>query len=208
MASQGMEFLVTDSLTDRSVPEVRVRNNQQIMVITKTARDDYEIVRNYGLVNPEFQRYTYEEDIDRVLFEGGLYVFKVHTNYQLQPQYASVIKDVLKYAKSKKMWLTSLKELQKWWTKSGGVEVRYEPRSARRMAVELNNPRDERTDAIVIQVNLNKRVKNVEVSSDIINTKIPKHSLSATGETIYFYIDKMEPHETRSLIIDYENVGS
>lgn len=208
MASQGMEFLVTDSLTDRSVPEIRVRNNQQIMVITKTARDDYEIVRNYGLVNPEFQRYTYEEDIDRVLFEGGLYVFKVHTNYQLQPQYASVIKDVLKYAKSKKMWLTSLKELQKWWTKSGGVEVRYEPRSARRMAVELNNPRDERTDAIVIQVNLNKRVKNVEVSSDIINTKIPKHSLSATGETIYFYIDKMEPHETRSLIIDYENVGS
>ncbi|MCX7875338.1 MAG: hypothetical protein N2321_04115 [Melioribacteraceae bacterium] len=208
MSQLGLEFLVTDSLTDRSVPEIRTRNNKQIMIITKTARDDYEVVRNYGLTNTEFQRYTYEEDIDRVLFEGGLYVFKVHTNYQLLPQYSSVIKDVLKYAKSKKMWITSLEELKNWWLSKGGVEVRYDARSARRIAVELNNPRDERTIGIVVQVNLNKKVKNVEVSSDIINTKIPKYSLSPSGDTIYFYLDKMEPHETRSLIIDYDNVGS
>jgi len=208
MSSAGYEFLVTDSLTDRSVPEVRFRNNQPIMIITKTARDDYEVVRNYGLVSTEFQRYTYEEDVDRVLFEGGLYVFKIHTEYQLQPQYASVVKDIIRYAKNKKMWLTSLKELQAWWNRKGGVEVRYEPRSKRRIAVELNNPKDERTDALVVQVNLNKRVKNVEVSSDMINTEIPKHSLSSDGQTIYFYLDKMEPHETRSLIVDFENVDT
>ncbi|MDF1610705.1 hypothetical protein [Stygiobacter electus] len=208
MSQLGIEFLVTDSLTDRSVPEIRIRNNKQIMIITKTARDDYEIVRNYGLTNTEFQRYTYEEDVDRVLFEGGLYVFKVHTNYQLLPQYASVIKDIFQYAKSKKMWITSLQELKNWWTHRGGVEVRYEARSARRMAVELNNPKDEIAEGIVIQVNLNKKVKNVEVSSDIINTKIPKYTLSPSGDAIYFYIDIMNPHETRSLIIDYENVSS
>ena len=207
MSSLGYEFLVTDSLTDRSVPEVRFRNNQPIMIITKTARDDYEVVRNYGLASTEFQRYTYEEDVDRVLFEGGLYVFKIHTEYQLQPQNASVIKDIIRYAKEKKMWLTSLKELQAWWNRKGGVEVRYE-RSKRRIAVELNNPKDEATEALVVQVNLNKRVKNVEVSSDMINTKIPKHSVSADGQTIYFYLDKMEPHETRSLIIDFDNIGT
>jgi len=208
MSSAGYEFLITDSLTDRSVPEVRFRNDKPIMIITKTARDDYEVVRNYGLVNTEFQRYTYEEDVDRVLFEGGLYVFKVHSNYQMQPQYSSVIKDVIKYAKSKKFWLTSLKELQDWWNRKGGVEVRYEARSKRRIAVELNNPKDEKTDAVVVQVNLNKRVKNIEVSSDMINTKIPKHSLSLDGQTIFFYLDKMEPHETRSLVVDFENVGT
>ena len=137
-----------------------------------------------------------------------MYVFKVHTNYQLLPQYASVIKDIFQYAKSKKMWITSLQELKNWWTRRGGVEVRYEARSARRMAVELNNPKDEIAEGIVIQVNLNKKVKNVEVSSDIINTKIPKYTLSPSGDTIYFYIDVMNPHETRSLIIDYENVSS
>ncbi len=206
MASQNYEFLVTDSLTDRSVPEIRVRNNKPIMIITKTARDDYEVVRNYGLVNTNFQRYTYEEDVDRVLFEGGLYVFKVHTDYQLQPQYSSVISDILKYAVNKKMWITSLKELQAWWMKRQGVEVRYETRSKRRIAVEFTNPRNEKIDELVIQVNLNKKVTNVEVSSDIINTKIPKYKLSSEGQTIYFYLEKMEAHESRSLLVDFDNV--
>lgn len=208
MSANGYEFLITDSLTDRSVPEVRIRNNMPIMIITKTARDDYEVVRNYGLVNPEFQRYTYEEDVDRVLFEGGLYVFKVHSDFQLQPQYAPVVKDIIRYANSKKIWVTSLKELQSWWTKRGGVEVRYEPRSKRRIAVELNNPRDEKTDALVVQVNLNKVVRKVEITSDIINTKIPKYALSADGQTIFLYLDHMDPHETRSLIVDFENVDT
>lgn len=208
MASQNYEFLVTDSLTDRSVPEIRVRNNKPIMIITKTARDDYEVVRNYGLVNTNFQRYTYEEDVDRVLFEGGLYVFKIHTDYQLQPQYSSVISDILKYAANKKMWITSLKELQTWWMRRQSVEVRYETRSKRRIAVEFTNPRNEKIDELVIQVNLNKKVKNVEVSSDIINTKIPKYKLANEGQTIYFYLEKMEAHESRSLLVDFDNIDS
>ncbi len=206
MTTNDCEFLVTDSLTDRSVPEIRIRNNKPIMIITKTARDDYEVVRNYGLINTEFQRYTYEEDVDRVLFEGGLYVFKVHTDYQLQPQYSSVIRDVLNYAQSKKMWITSLRDLKTWWMRRQGVEVRYEARSKRRIAVELTNPRDERVDELVIQVNFNKRVKNVEVTSDIINTKIPKYKLVNDSQTIYFYLDRMEAHETRSLLVDFDNI--
>ena len=208
MSQLNYEFLVTDSLTDRSVPEIRVRNNKPIMIITKTARDDYEVVRNYGLVNTEYQRYTYEEDVDRVLFEGGLYVFKVHTEYQLQPQYSSVIKDIINYANSKKMWITSLRELQSWWIRRLGVEVRYEARSSRRIAVELNNPRDEKAYDLIVQVNFNKRVRNVSVSSDIINTKIPKYKLDSDSKTIYFYLDKMEAHETRSLLIDFDNIDS
>lgn len=207
MAEHGYEFLVTDSLTDRSVPEIRFRNEKAIMIVTKTARDDYEVVQNYGLTSTEFQRYTYEEDVDRLLFEGGLYVFKVHTELQLQPQYVSVIRDILNYAESKKMWITSLRGMQQWWMKRGGVEVRYESRSNRRISVELNNPKDEVTESLVVQVNLNKKVKNVEVSSDMINTKIPRYELGKDNQTLYFYVDRMEPHESRSLIVDFENIN-
>lgn len=206
MAAKNIDFLLTDSLTDRSVPEVRIRNNKPIMIITKTARDDIEIVKNYGLTNTDFQLYTYEEDIDRILFEGGLYVFKVHSQYQLQPQYASVVRDVLRYAKSKNMWITSLNQLKEWWNRRQGVEVRYETRSKRRIAIEFTNPSSNPTYELVVQVNLNKRVYNVDVSSDIINTKIPKYELKNDGQTIYFYIDKMNPHETRSLLVDFDNI--
>lgn len=207
MVSKNFEFLITDSLTDRSVPEIRIRNNKPIMIITKTARDDYEIIKKYGLTNTDFQRYTYEEDVDRILFEGGLYVFKVHTEYQLQPQYASVVRDILRYAKSKKMWITSLKELQAWWQKKQRVEVRYETRSKRRIAIEFTNPSDFSAEDLIVEVNFSKKVKNIEVSSDIINTPIPRYEVKDSGEIIYFYIEKMEPHETRSLLVDFENVN-
>lgn len=206
MAAKNIDFLLTDSLTDRSVPEIRIRNNKSLMIITKTARDDIEIVKNYGLTNTDFQLYTYEEDIDRILFEGGLYVFKVHSEYQLQPQYASVIREVLRYAKSKNMWITSLNQLKDWWNRRQGVEVRYDTRSKRRVAIEFTNPSDNITEELVVQVNLNKKVRNVNVSSDIINTKIPRYELKNEGQTIYFYIDKMNPHETRSLLVDFDNI--
>jgi hypothetical protein len=208
MTANNYDILVTDSLTDRSVPEIRIRNNKPIMIITKTARDDLEIVRNYGLKNTEYQLYTYEEDVDRILFEGGLYVLKVHTEYQLQPQYVSVIQDIIRYAKNKKMWVTSISELKNWWSRRGGIEVRYEERSQRRISVEFTNPSNYITEDIVVQINLNKKVKNVKVSSDIINTKIPRFELSDDNQTIYFFIDRMEPNESRSVLVDFENVSS
>ena len=208
MAENNYDFLITDSLTDRSVPEIRIRNNKPIMIITKTARDDYEIIQNYGLTNTDFQRYTYEEDVDRILFEGGLYVFKVHSELQLQPQYASVVRDILRYAKTKNIWITSLQGLKSWWNKRQDVEVRYDSRSPRRIAVELNNPSDKVTEDIVVQINLNKRIKNISVSSDILNTQIPRYELKNDSQTLYFYMDRMEPHETRSLLVDFENIDS
>lgn len=208
MVDKNYDFLITDSLTDRSVPEIRIRNNKPIMIITKTARDDYEIVKNYKLTNPDFQRYTYEEDVDRIFFEGGLYVFKVHTEFQLQSQYASVVRDVLRYAKNKNFWITSLEKLKTWWNKRQGVEVRYDTRSPRRIAVELNNPNDNITEDIVVQINLNKKVRNISISSDILNTKIPRYELNNDTQTLYFYLERMEPHESRSLLVDFDNIES
>ncbi|KUO62369.1 hypothetical protein APF79_07615 [bacterium BRH_c32] len=206
LSQNGFDFLVTDSLTDRSVPEVKIMDGKPLIIITKTARDDIDIIKNYDLTDPKFQQYTYEEDIDRVQFEGGLYVLKVHTEYQLQPQYVGVLQDILKYLKKKNIWVTSLEDLKAWWFRRNVVEVRYETRSKRRISVELNNPSDKVTRDVVIEVHINKKIKNVEVTADIINTKIPKYELKDEGQTIFFYLDKMEPHETRALLIDFDNV--
>lgn len=206
MSNEDIQFLVTDSLTDRSVPRFHIRNGKEIMIVTKTARDDYDIINRKKLTNTSFQKYTYEEDVDRLLFEGGLLVLKVHTDAQLKPEYAGVIGEMLNYMRSKKMWITDLDQLKTWWKKKEGVEVRQENRSARRIAVQVNNPTDKISDKFIVHINLNKRVKNIVVSSDIINTKIPKFQLMENEQTLYLYIDEMDPHETRSLVIDFENI--
>ncbi len=200
--------LVTDSLTDRSVPKTEIRNNRVVMVITKTARDDIEIINNYGLTNDFFQLYTYEEDVDRLLFEGGLYVLKLHTDLQLRPEYVNVIDDLLKYIKEKKMWITSISELYEWWKRKGGIEIRYDTRSSRRITVEVSNPRETEMLDFVVQVNLNKRVKNIVISADIINTKIPKYEFDSRNNYLYLFFDRLKSGESNLYLIDFENVQS
>jgi hypothetical protein len=208
MSKENFEFLITDSLTDRSVPKTIVRDEKPILLITKTARDDYEVVRDYGLKDTEFQKYTYIEDIDRLLFEGGLYVFKVHTNYQLQPQYSGVVNDVMRYARNHNIWITSLPALRTWWLRKNRVELRYESRSKRRITLEVTNPSNKKSENIVVQVHLNKKIKNLQVSSDIINTEIPEYRVDMENQVIYLYISELDSHETRSYLLDFENVNS
>lgn len=206
LSSAGLEYIITDSLTDRSVPEKLIRGNNNILGITNTSRDDRKIIGEYGLKDLNFQRYTYEEDIDRLLFEGGLYVLKVHTNYQLREEYVDVINDVMKYLREKNVWLTSINELKEWWFKRGGIEIRYESRSKRRIVVEVSNPKERNTEDFVVQVNMNKPVKNIQISSDIINTKIPEFQFDPNANVLYLFVEDLKPGDSRLLLIDFENV--
>jgi hypothetical protein len=206
MARYGYDYLVTDSLTDRSVPKIVYRNEKPILVFTKTARDDYQILNELGLTQKEFQIYTYEEDINRLLFEGGLYVLKLHTEYQLQPQNVDVLNDIIKYAKNNNVWLASVDDILSWWKRRGNIEVRYEWRSKRRISVEVTNPSDNLVEEFVAEVNVNKPVKNVKVSSEIINTEIPKYEFDQANNSLYMYVKNLQPNETRIFLIDFENI--
>jgi len=85
------------------------------VVITKTARDDYEVIRDFGLTLPNYQLYTYQEDLDRILFEGGLYVFKMHTEYQAKPENIGVVRKIIKELKRKNFWITTASQISKWF---------------------------------------------------------------------------------------------
>ncbi len=205
MSENGMDLVFADSLTDRLVPKMEIYDGKKILVLSNTSRDDYVILRDFHLKNPEFQEYTYYEDIDRIYFTGGLYVLKVHTDGQLRTENIAVLKKVLNYLHEKEMWVTSIDELKKWWFEKNALEVKQEVRSKRRIAVEISNPSDEDVKEFMTKIFINKPVYNVRISSDIINTEIPEYNFDERTQILYLYIDELKPHETRSLLIDYEN---
>jgi len=205
MKESDISFLITDSLTDRSVPKIEIRDEKTLIVITKTARDDYKIIGDYGLTDLDFQRFTYEEDVDRIIFEGGLYVLKLHTELQLRSNYISVVADLLKYIRDKNVWFATIPQLINWWEKKGGIEVRYETRGDRRVSIEVSNPREKDTKDFVVQINLNKKVKNIRISSEIINTTIPRHNYDDGNQILYLHIKLLPAGETITYFIDFEN---
>ncbi|GAB6282229.1 MAG: hypothetical protein STSR0008_09730 [Ignavibacterium sp.] len=204
LAEADFNYIITDSLTDRSVPKILIKGDKNLISLTKTARDDYEIINNYGLTQPEFQLYTYKEDVDRLLFEGGLYVFKIHTSAQCQPQYVEVVRDVIKYLKSKNVWLTTTTDIYNWWIRKQKVEMRIEQRGERRVAVTVSNPSKNIIDECLVEVNLQTKVENIELTSEIIGTKLPQYSYDSNNNMIYLYIKNLTPGESRIYYIDYD----
>ena len=207
LAEENMQYIITDSLTDRSVPHKIVLNEKEIFVLTNTTRDDIVVLENFGLKQPEFQKYTYFEDIDRMIFEGGLYLLKFHNNYQLKPEYAGVFNDVTKYMKDNNVWVTSMPELLSWWESKTGVELKYETRGKRRISVEVSNFKESREDEFTLEVYFNKDVKNISITTDLIHTPIPEFDFDAKNQKIYIYVKNLEQDEARTYLIDFENVN-
>ena len=205
--NSNYKYVLTDSLTDRSVPKTIIRGDKRIVTMTKTARDDYEIIRDFGLTLPEFQFYTYQEDLDRVLFEGGMYILKLHTEYQCRSDYANVLKDIIKDLKKKKFWIATANEIQKWYEKRDYIEIKADRRGKTRVALKVSNPGIEAINNLVIDLDLNDFAQNITIGSEIIGTKTASVKHTAGSQMVYLFIDDLKPGESRQYYIDYDKVA-
>jgi len=204
----GYEYILTDSLTDRSVPKTVIRGENRIVSLTKTARDDYEIIRDFGLTSPEFQFYTYQEDIDRILFEGGLYLFKMHTEFQCRPENIPVVHKVIKELKQKNFWITTASEIQKWYEKKEYIETRTKKSGKTRVTVTITNPGKEIIDDLILDIDLNDSAEKISIDTEIIGTKLAKFKHVVKSRYLNLQIDDLEPGESRTYYIDYDKVSS
>lgn len=200
----GYHFILTDSLTDRSVPNTIIKGEKAVISMTKTSRDDYEVIRNLGLKQPEFQLYTYEEDLDRIIFEGGLYIFKLHSEYQCKREYAGVVRDLIKELKSKNYWIATASQIHDWWMRKHALQLKVEARGVSRVVVTVSNPGDKILRLIGVDVDLNSDARNISMSSEIIGTKMPKYTYNPGNKVISLKVRDLEPHESRIYYIDYD----
>lgn len=204
--NSGYTYILTDSLTDRSIPKSVIRGDKRLITMTKTARDDYEVIRDLGLSSPEYQYYTYQEDIDRILFEGGMYIFKIHTEYQCKPEYASVVDDVLRDLKNKNFWIATGSDIQRWYSKKDFVELRVERRGETRIVLTISNPGEQQINDLVVDVLLNDAAENISISAEIIGTRIPVVRHEKNSKTLQLLINNLNGKESRIYYIDYDKV--
>lgn len=203
----GYTYLLTDSLANSSVPKTIIRGNKRIVIMTKTARDDYQVIRDYGLSDPEFQYFTYQEDVDRILFEGGLYIFKLHTDYQCKTENVSVVGDVIRDLKGKNFWITTASEIQKWYSKKDYIELRVEKRGETRVVLNISNPGEEEINDLAIDVELNNPAENISISTEIIGTKIPVIKHEKMSKKLQLFLKQLKGKESRIYYIDYDRVN-
>ena len=204
LMANGFTYVAGDSMTDRAVPETIIRGKQALVAFAKTARGDEEVMQRFGLRDTAFQLYTYKEDIDRVLFLGGMYMLLLHSDLQCRPEYVTVIGDVARYLRSNNVLIASPEELAHWWVAKNALEVSCKVRSKRRLAIQISNPSAESIANAVVQVNINKRVTDVKLTSDIIGTRIPPFRFVPELQEVEITLPYLERGASLSLYLDYE----
>jgi peptidoglycan/xylan/chitin deacetylase (PgdA/CDA1 family) len=207
LINAGYKYVMTDSLTDRSIPKIIIRGENRLLSMTKTARDDYEVIRDFGLTQPEFQFYTYQEDVDRILFEGGMYIMKMHPEYQCRPENIIVVKQVIEDLKKKNFWISTASDIQKWFSKRNFIEVSIDKRGETRVVVTVSNPGPEIVNQSVVQIDLNENADGVYLSTEIIST-IPARFKHQNGtKTVKLFINDLKSGESRTYYVDYDKTG-
>jgi peptidoglycan/xylan/chitin deacetylase (PgdA/CDA1 family) len=208
LTDDGYSYVVTDSLTDRSVPRKITLDNKDLTIMTKTARDDYEVIRDFGLTDTEFQYYTYQEDIDRILFEGGMYLFKMHTEYQCTSANINVVKEVIDDLKRKNFWIATGKEIENWYARKSSIEIRADKRGANRIALTISNPGSSTANNLVVQVELDAPADKITMDTEIIGTKKAKYDFDKKNKIVYVYVNDLEPNESRTYYLDFSQPNS
>ena len=208
LTDDGYSYVVTDSLTDRSVPRKITLDNKDLTIMTKTARDDYEVIRDFGLTDTEFQYYTYQEDIDRILFEGGMYLFKMHTEYQCTSANINVVKEVIDDLKRKNFWIATGKEIENWYARKSSIEIRADKRGANRIALTISNPGSSTANNLVVQVELDAPADKITMDTEIIGTKMAKYDYDKKNKIVYVYVNDLEPNESRTYYLDFSQPNS
>jgi peptidoglycan/xylan/chitin deacetylase (PgdA/CDA1 family) len=207
LINAGYKYIMTDSLTDRSVPKTIIRGDNRILSMTKTARDDYEVIRDFGLTQPEFQFYTYQEDVDRILFEGGMYIMKMHPEYQCKTENIIVVKQIIEDLKKKNFWITTASEIQNWFSKRNYVEVSIDKRGESRVVITVSNPGHELVNQSVIQIELNENADDISLSTEIISTVPANFEHQKGTKTVKLFINNLKSSESRTYYLDYDKTN-
>ncbi len=204
LTSANYNYLISDSVNGNSLPKILSWNNQRIIGMYKSSRDDFDIIKNFGLTDSVYQFYTYQEDVDRILFEGGLYVLKSHTAYQLQPQNIGVINSVIDDLQKKSFWIATASEISKWFNTKNQVEVSVKRMGSRRVRLTVSNSSEKLSEKIDIDADLSEVAQNIKLSAEIIGTKLPMFKKLNGGSLIRLTIENLKPHESRIYYIDYD----
>lgn len=205
LLSSGYLYVADDSSSDRAVPTTFEEGKHALVVFTKTARGDDEVIRQFGLTDTSLQLYTYREDVDRVLFQGGLYMLEVHPELQGRGEYSPVMRRLGAYLKERNFWTASGSTIARWWLARSGLEVNVHRMSKRRIALVVSNASSATVRGAVIQLNINEPASDIDITSDILGTVIPPYRYNPKTQVVEITIPSLGGKSSLSLYVDFDN---
>lgn len=204
LIESGYDIIISDSLLNKSVPNSQIKGEKQIIGINKTALSDVEIDQRFGSENYDFKLSTFKDDLDRVILEGGIYNLTLNGHLWSEHNNNDILDELFAYLKDQNVWLTSAEKVRKWWIARNSIEVGIKIISERRVSFLITNPSDIVISNLTVRIDLNKDIKNLVITSEIIGTEIPEYTYE--GDKIFIKLKNLKSDQSNSYFIDFDNV--
>lgn len=183
----GYRYYLNDVDVSRAVPEIVEfmssvffpLQKMEVLKIFRTAADDFDVVANYR--GPSPPRLDLAEgflsDFHRILYLRGVYTLYFR-NYLLEArEYSDILKAVLEGIKGQPVWITTGRDLARWWSGRAKVEAEARKISVHRIAVGIANRGESAVDNASICVYLPYRPKRISMSAVAFRLRPPHYQM-------------------------------
>ncbi len=204
LVNAGYRYFLPDSIGRRDTPKIMGYPYQQLTRFNLTAHTDEDVLIRAG-DNPELRAVIFNQDIQRILYEGGMYTLVYSSDILASPPYFSDLERVVRTLKQHNFWLASGIDLEYWWRLKQGLHAHVDTFGKRRIRVRISNDNGASVDRLGVWVALGYPVRSIKMVPEIIGTPLPEYRFADPERTLLFLdVRNLKPQQYRNILIDLE----
>jgi hypothetical protein len=169
-----------------------------LVLLSRVGRDDHGTLNVEALTdNAEIVEH-HESDMDWVTSLGGLYMFGYHSNLVCLPERIDVLRQMVRYAKSRDVWITIAGDVAVWWKARSKVSAVVSQTSEDVLSLSVRNAGTEPVDGVTLLIRLPKAPGAVNIESSSPDLSI-RHDLEK--DELKLYVDDLKGDATEAYTI-------
>jgi hypothetical protein len=181
-------------------PSHGLDEERTLVLIPRAVRDDHStLVVEERKDNDDIFR-QHRSDMERVYQMSGLCMFGYHSNLLCLPERVDVLSDMIGYAKTLDLWLTTAGGVADWWRKRSSVSAAVTMGPAGTRLVSARNQGIEALEGVSVVVYLPRKSSQVQIASESVDVPMPEHTLE--GDRLVVHIEKLEAGSVQTYAVE------
>jgi peptidoglycan/xylan/chitin deacetylase (PgdA/CDA1 family) len=161
-----------------------------LVLLSRVGRDDHGTLNVEALTDNAEILEQHKSDMDWVTGLGGLYMFGYHSNLICLPERIDVLRQMVRYAKSRDVWITTAGDVAVWWKARSKVSAEVSRPSEDVLSLSVRNAGTEPVDGVTLMVRLPRAPGAVNIESNSPGLPSIRHDLE--GDELKLYVDDLK----------------
>jgi peptidoglycan/xylan/chitin deacetylase (PgdA/CDA1 family) len=207
----GYRYYLNEVAVSRTVPELVEFPSQSVAFplqkrlvakIFRTSSDDFEVISSTPQGADPVKSFL--SDLRNISFLGGVYTLYFHDYLLGSPQYRDTLSRVLDGIQSQPVWITSGRDLVKWWSGRQRVQVSIKKLSPHRLQLDLANLGNDTLENTAVYVYLPYHAEDIQIRSTLFRLQAPRFEYTGRDDLLRVDVGSLKAQTSYNYIISLD----